>query len=115
MTRSAISPSKQKIHVRKDDRVLVIAGKEKGKKGKVLKTVPEKGAVIVEGLNLIKRHTRPSQKNPQGGVVMREAPIRAANVQLICPSCGEASRVRRVRTQEGLIRYCKRCDQPIEK
>jgi large subunit ribosomal protein L24 len=105
----------QKIHVKREDRVVVLAGKEKGKKGKVLRTVPEKGAVIVEGLNLIKRHTKPTQKNPQGGVIMREAPIRASNVQLVCPQCSEPSRVRRERADGKLVRYCKKCDQPIDK
>lgn len=111
----AMSKTGQKVHLKRDDRVIVLAGKEKGKKGKVLKSVPEKGGVVVEGLNLIKRHTRPSQKNPKGGIIMREATIPASNVQLVCPSCSEPTRVRRERTADGLVRYCKKCDQPIDK
>ncbi len=80
-----------KIH--KNDTVMVIAGNSRGKTGKVLKVYPVKGRVIVEGVNIIKRHTRPNQRNPQGGIVQRESPINASNVMLLDPKSGEPTRV----------------------
>ncbi len=80
-----------KIH--KNDTVMVIAGNSRGKTGKVLKVYPDKGRVIVEGVNIIKRHTRPNQRNPQGGIVQRESPINASNVMLLDPKSGEPTRV----------------------
>jgi large subunit ribosomal protein L24 len=105
-----------KTHVHKGDKVMVIAGKEKGKSGRVLRSMAVKNAVIVEGLNLMKKATRPSQKNAQGGIVQREAPIDASNVMLVCPQCNEPSRVTRTRSDDGkLVRRCKKCNQPVEK
>ena len=80
-----------KIH--KNDTVMVIAGNSRGKTGKVLKVYPDKGRVIVEGVNIIKRHTRPNQRNPQVGIVQRESPINASNVMLLDPKSGEPTRV----------------------
>jgi large subunit ribosomal protein L24 len=71
------------MHVRKDDRVIVIAGKEKGKIGKVLRVLPESNRVLIEGLNMVKRHTKPTQQEQQGGIVEKEAPIHASNVALV--------------------------------
>ncbi|RME04079.1 MAG: 50S ribosomal protein L24 [Deltaproteobacteria bacterium] len=82
-----------KRHVKKNDIVVVIAGKEKGKRGKVLKVFPEKGRVIVEGLNMIKRHTRPNQMVQQGGIIEREAPIAISNVQLYDPKADRPVRI----------------------
>jgi large subunit ribosomal protein L24 len=81
------------MKIRKNDMVKVIAGNSRGKSGKVLKVYPEKNRVIVEGVNLIKRHTRPNQKNPQGGIVQREAPIHVSNVMLLDPKSNEITRV----------------------
>jgi large subunit ribosomal protein L24 len=98
------------------DSVVVLAGKDKGKRGKVLKSIASKNAVIVEGVNLMKKATRPSQKNPQGGIIQREAPIDASNVMLVCPQCGEPARVTRERTPDGgIVRRCKKCNQPVDK
>jgi large subunit ribosomal protein L24 len=72
-----------KVHVRKDDVVVVIAGKDKGKQGKVLKVIPKTGRVVVEGVNLVKKHAKPSARNPQGGIIEMEAPIHASNVMLL--------------------------------
>jgi large subunit ribosomal protein L24 len=80
-----------KIH--KNDMVMVIAGNARGKSGKVLKVYPEKDRLIVEGVNIIKRHTRPNQRNPQGGIVQRESPIHASNVMLLDPKSGKITRV----------------------
>jgi large subunit ribosomal protein L24 len=81
------------VKVRKSDNVVVIAGNYVGKNGKILKVFPEKARVIVEGVNIIKRHTRPSQKNPQGGIVQKEAPIHISNVMVVCPKCNTPSRL----------------------
>ena len=84
--------SVMKIH--KGDQVMVISGKESGKSGKVLRVDKEKRRVVIERLNIAKRHTRPNpKKNPQGGVIEREAAIDASNVMLLCPSCGQSTRV----------------------
>jgi len=80
-----------KIH--KNDMVMVIAGNARGKSGKVLKVYPARERVIVEGVNIIKRHTRPRQKNPQGGIVQREAPIHVSNVMLVDPKTNQVTRV----------------------
>ena len=81
------------MKIRKEDQVVVISGNARGKRGKVLKVFPERNRVIVEGVNIIKRHTRPNQKNPQGGIVQREAPIHLSNVMLIDPKTNEPTRV----------------------
>ncbi|HNR68361.1 MAG TPA: 50S ribosomal protein L24 [bacterium] len=81
------------MRIKKNDQVVVLSGNYKGKKGKVLKVFPEANRIIVEGVNFIKRHTRPSQQNPQGGIVEKEAPIHVSNVMVVCPKTGVASRV----------------------
>lgn len=103
-------------HVKKGDKVIVTAGKDKGKKGKVLKTLPSKSSVIVEGVALIKRHTRASKKNPQGGIVQRESAVSSANIQLICPSCGLPTRTGKRSLEKGQrARFCKKCGADIDK
>lgn len=79
--------------IRKNDNVIVISGNSKGKTGKVLKVFPERNRVIIEGVNMMKRHTRPSQRNPQGGIVQREAAIHASNVMLLDPKTSKPTRV----------------------
>jgi len=90
-----------KMHVKKGDAVIVIAGKEKGKKGKVIAVDTAKNRVIVEGLNQVKRHTKPSQNNPQGGIITKEAPIHASNVMLVDPESGKPTRVKVVQQADG--------------
>lgn len=81
------------MKIRKNDSVMVIAGNARGKTGKVLKVYPERQRLIVEGVNIMKRHTRPSQKNPQGGIVQREATIHVSNVMLLDPKGNQPTRV----------------------
>ena len=104
------------LHVKKDDLVMVIAGKEKGKTGKVLKVLPEKGRVLVENLNVVKRHTRPSRTNAEGGIVEKEAAIEASNVQLVCKGCNKPTRTG-IRTLEdgSKARFCKKCNEIVDK
>ena len=75
------------MRVRKNDQVIVIAGENKGSKGKILKVFPETNRVIVEGVNFIKKHSRPTQQNPQGGIIEKEASVHVSNVMVICPKC----------------------------
>ena len=91
-----------KLKIKKNDQVLVTAGKDKGARGRVLRVLPGEGKVVVEGVNLIKRHTRanPNQQS-QGGIVEREAPLQVSNVKLICPETGKPTRVGRTRLADG--------------
>lgn len=102
------------MHVRKGDTVMVIAGDDRGKTGRVLKLIPDKRRLIVEGINFIIRHTRPSQINPQGGRVEKEAPIHISNVMVVCPRCNQGTRVERRLMDDGKrARVCKRCGEVI--
>ena len=105
-----------KLPIRKGDKVQVITGKDKGKKGKVLFALPDENRLVVEGIAMIKRHARPTQKVPQGGIQEREAPIHVSNVQIICPSCGQATRAGvRVAESGKKVRTCRKCEGDIDK
>ncbi len=105
-----------KLHVKKDDIVKILAGKEQGKTGKVLRVLPGKGRVVVESLNVIKRHTRPNQLNPEGGIVEKEAPLSISNVMLVCGSCNQATRTGVRLLEDGTkTRYCKKCNESVDK
>lgn len=105
------------MNVRKNDTVKVIAGNALGKQGKVLKVFPERNRLIIEGVNVMKRHSRPSQKNPQGGIVQREASIHLSNVMVVCPKCAKGTRVASARVtdptsgKEKKMRVCKHCNE----
>ncbi|HLX06630.1 MAG TPA: 50S ribosomal protein L24 [Thermoanaerobaculia bacterium] len=101
----------QKLKLRKNDQVLVTAGKNRGARGRVLRVLSASGRAIVEHVNMIKRHTKPNpQKGIQGGILEREAPVAVSNLKVICPECGEPSRVGRKRLEDGRgVRLCKRC------
>jgi large subunit ribosomal protein L24 len=102
------------MKVVKNDHVIVISGNYKGKKGKVLKVFPKDNRVIVEGVNFIKRHTRPTQKNQQGGIIEKEAPIRASNVMVICPKCDTPTRLgRKTLENKKHVRVCKSCGEML--
>ncbi len=108
--------SQNKLHVKKDDSVLILAGKDKGKTGKVLKAMPAESRVIVEGVNMIKKHQRPGRMNQQSGILEMEAPINVSNVMLVCPNCKEASRTGKKILEDGTkVRYCKKCGQTIDR
>ena len=103
------------LTIRKGDRVRVLSGKDRGKEGKVLRSMPEKERIVVENVHMIKKHARPSQKNPQGGIIEMEGTIHVSSVMLICPSCSQPTRVGR-RREDGLrIRTCKKCGKDIDK
>ena len=100
----------------KGDMALVVTGNDAGKTGKVLKVFPEKDRVVIEGVNFIKRHTKPSQKNPQGGSQEREAPIHVSNAMLYCTKCGRGTRLRHTALSDGTkVRACGQCGEVIEK
>ncbi|MBN2104289.1 50S ribosomal protein L24 [bacterium] len=102
------------MKVIKNDTVLVISGNYKGKKGKVLKVFPKANRVVVEGVNFVKRHTRPTPKNQQGGIVEKEAPIHVSKLMVICPKCDTPARIGREVLEDGTrVRICKNCEEMI--
>ena len=103
--------------IRKNDNVLVVTGKDRGKRGRVLKVVPGANRLVVEGVNMIKRHTRPNpQRNIKGGIVEREAALHASNVQLICPECSKVTRIgHRVLGDGRKVRICRKCEGVVDK
>jgi large subunit ribosomal protein L24 len=106
----------KKLHVKKNDMVTIIAGKEKGKTGKILKVFPDSGRVIVESLNVVKRHTRPTRANAQGGIVEKEAALESSNVQLLCAACSKPTRTGfRILEDGKKVRFCKKCNEIVDK
>lgn len=104
------------LTIRKNDTVLVIAGREKGKRGKVLFVLPARERVVVEHVNMIKKHQRPTQKLRQGGIIEREAPLHVSNVMLVCSKCDRATRVGvRVLADDRRARVCRRCGDIVDK
>jgi len=105
-----------KLHVKKDDLVMVIAGKEKGKSGKIARVLPDSGRVLVENLNIVKRHSRPTRGNAQGGIIEKEAPLDASNVQMLCKGCNKPARTGiRVLQDGSKARFCKKCNEILDK
>jgi len=103
-------------HVRKGDTVLVVAGKERGKKGKVLRVIPEKGRVVVERVNMIKKHQRPTQKVRQGGIIEREGSIHLSNVMLVDPGSDKPTRVGMKALSDGKkVRVARRSGEMLDK
>ena len=103
------------MNVKKGDRVKVIAGKDKGKEGEVIRALPQKDRVVVEKVNMIKKAQRPTQANPQGGIMSMEAPLNVSNVMLVCPQCKEATRVGHRFDEAGKKhRVCKKCGKDID-
>ena len=101
--------------IKLNDRVEVIAGKDKGRVGKVTKVFRSADKVLVEKVNMIKRHTKPSSINQQGGIIEKEAPIHVSNVQMICPQCSKTSRIGKKVLEDGQsVRFCKKCGETIE-
>ncbi len=104
-----------KTYLKKNDQVEVIAGKDKGRVGKILRIVLEKDKAVVERINMIKRHQKPSEMNQQGQIIEKEAPIHFSNLQLICPGCTKTGRVGKRILEDGTkIRFCKSCGESIE-
>ena len=105
-----------KTSIRKNDEVVVLSGKDRGKKGKVLRVIPSKGTAVVERINMLKKHTRKNpQKNQSGGILEREAPISLGKLQVVCPSCGKPTRIGTTTTGDGeRSRVCKNCESELK-
>ena len=104
-----------KLHIKKNDTVVVLAGEDKGKTGKVLKVLVDKNRALVEGVNMVSKSTKPSAKNPQGGIVKQEAPIHISNLSLIDPKSGKATRVGIKVTEDGKkVRIAKKSGEEIK-
>ena len=105
----------KKMHVKRGDTVKVIAGKDKGKEGKVTVAIPSKGKVIVEGVAMVKKHQKARMQGQESGIINFEAAIDASNVMRVCPTCGKAARTGvRVLEDGSKVRYCKKCDAEIQ-
>lgn len=104
-----------KMHVKTGDKVVVIAGKDKTKTGRILKVFPKEGRVLVEGVNIVKRHTKPNMANQDGGIIEKEAPIHVSNVAIADPKTGEATRVGMKVLEDGKkVRYAKKSGETLE-
>lgn len=101
------------MFIRKNDTVLIISGKDRGKKGKVLFVLPKAEKLLIEGVNLKKKHQRPKKQGEKGQVVVMPGPISASNAKLICSKCGKASRVGLKSSGKNKVRICKKCNQEI--
>ena len=103
------------LNIRKNDSVMVIAGRERGKTGKVLRMIPERGRVIVERMNLVKRHTRARGPKQPGGILEKEASIHISNLMLMCDKCNAPVRAGRKVLEDGeKVRVCRRCGEPLD-
>ncbi|HHW18375.1 MAG TPA: 50S ribosomal protein L24 [Firmicutes bacterium] len=103
------------MNIRKDDTVLVISGKYRGKKGKVLKAIPGEDRLVVEGVNIHKKHQRPTKDLPKGGIIEKESPIHRACVMLVCPRCSRPTRIRAKVVDGKKVRACAKCGEAIDK
>ena len=103
-----------KLHVKKGDNVVVLSGKDKGKQGKIIEAMPKHGKVVVEGVNKVKRHTKPSMKAPQGGILSKEMPLHACKVMLVCPACNKPTRIGHKEVNGKNVRVCKKCGEVVD-
>ncbi len=108
--------SKSFYHIRKNDKVMVKGGKEKGKIGTILEVISKKDRAIVEKLNMTKRHTKPSPQGGKGGIVEKESPIHISNLMIVCANCAEPTRVGKKILEDGKkVRFCKKCGEILDK
>lgn len=115
MAKKASATSHKKMHIKKEDTVIVISGKDKGKKGRVIAAFPKDHRVLVEGVNMVKKHAKPSLQNQQGGILNQEAPIHASNVMIVDPKTGEPTRVGfKVLDNGKKVRVAKKSGQQID-
>ena len=107
---------RNRMRIKKEDRVVVLAGKDRGKTGRVLAVYPESDRVLVERVNLMKHHSRRRDQRQQGGIIEREVPIYASNVMLICPRCNRRSRTYRKKNDDGTYigRVCRKCQEVVD-
>lgn len=103
------------MHVKRGDTVYVLTGRDKGKRGVITRAIPKQERVVVEKVNLVKRHQKPSMAYPEGGIITMEAPIHVSNVMLVCKACDKPTRTGKKFLEDGTkVRYCKRCGATID-
>lgn len=103
------------MRIRKNDTVLIRSGKDRGKQGKVLRVLPTEGVLLVEGLNIVKRHTKPRSTVRQAGIIQKEAPLALSKVELVCPKCGKPAKTGQKFLEDGKkVRVCKECLEVID-
>ena len=102
-----------KMSIKKDDVVVVLSGKDKGKQGKVLEVMPKERKVVVEKINMVSRHTKPRKQGDQGGIIQKEAPLYACKVMTVCPKCNKPTRVAHKIEGDKKVRVCKHCGAEI--
>jgi len=106
---------KRKIHIKKGDTVYVNTGEDRGQQGRVLEVYPKQYRALVEGINMVSKHTKPNSDNPQGGIIQKEAPVDISNLRLVDPSTGEPTRIGRKLDKDGkLVRYSKKSGEEIK-
>lgn len=103
------------MKIKKGDNVLIKLGKDSGKAGKVSKSLPKLNKIIISGLNVAKKHSRPTRKNPHGGIIDLHMPVDASNVLIICPRCNKTTRVGYKLTEKSKLRICKKCKETLDK
>jgi large subunit ribosomal protein L24 len=109
-----IKPRRLKMHVKKGDKVKVLAGVDKGKVGEVIRVYPERAQVLVQGVNVVWKHLRRSAEHPHGARIQKENPIPASRVMVVCAQCKKPTRIKRIRLPEGgKVRVCRKCNQPV--
>lgn len=103
------------LRIKKGDTAIVLTGRNNGKSGRVLSVMPSKEKVIVEGLNIVKRHMKPSKKYAQGGIIERESPLHISNIMLMCPKCNKPTKIGNAVLEDGRkLRTCKKCKEVID-
>jgi len=108
--------TQKKLNVRKGDKVVLLSGKDKGKKGKVISTMPAEGRIKVEGINMIKKHAKPTSKVTQGGIRSMEGALACSKVMIICPACSKPTRIgKKVLADGRRLRSCKKCGEALDK
>jgi large subunit ribosomal protein L24 len=104
------------MHIAKNDTVEIIAGNDRGKRGKVLRVLPKSSRIVVEGVNFIHRHTKPRSQGDQGGIIEKEAPVHVSNVKLVCSKCNKGVRIRtKILADRSKTRVCAQCGEMIER
>ena len=101
------------MHIRKEDIVQILTGDDKGKRGRVLRVMADKGKILVEGVNRVYKHLKPSRRNPQGGRLSKEMPIDVSNVQIVCSSCGKPTRIGHRFEGDTKVRFCRKCEATL--
>ena len=101
------------MHIKKGDTVIVLAGRDKGKTGKILKAMPKDGTVLVEGINMVKKHQKPTKQGQKGQIISKERAVSSSSVALVCKSCGKPTRIGYKLDGENKVRICRKCKNEV--